>query len=87
MVGYTINKTVVACLYVGGKCLWLKDCFQNFTVSLEASLLDHLLFCRTIVQPPTLSSDIPTTSRSLFTTNYAQCVDVNPKRGQGGGGR
>ena len=83
MVGYTINKTVVAFLYVGGKCLRLQDCFQNFTVSLEASLLDQLFIFRTIFQPQTLSSDIPTTSRSLF-TNYAQCVNINP---EGTGGR
>ena len=78
MVGYTINKTIVACLYVGGKCLRLKDCFQNFTVSLEASLLDQLFIFRRIFQPQTLSSNISTTSRGLF-TNYAHFVNINPE--------
>ena len=48
-----------ACCYIGGLCPGLKDCPQNFTVALEASLLGQLFTFRTIFQPWALSSDIP----------------------------
>ena len=57
----------LACWYVGWKCPWLRDCPQNFTFALEASLLGQMFIFRTISQPRTLSADIP-----------AACVDICP---------
>ena len=47
----------------------LKDCPQNLTVALEASLLGQLFIFQTIFQPWALSSDIPAAERGSF-TNY-----------------
>ena len=48
---------------------WLRECPQNFTFALEASLLGQMFIFRTISQPRTLSADIPAAGRGLF-TNY-----------------
>ena len=44
----------------------MKDCPQNFTVALEASILGQLFIFRTIFQPWALSSDMPAAERGLF---------------------
>ena len=52
----------------------LKDCPQNFTFALQASLLSQLFIFRTIFQPWALSSNIPAAERGLFTIYMCVCV-------------
>ena len=58
---------------------WLRDCPQNFTFALEASLLGQMFIFRTISQPRTLSADITAAWRGLFTKYYQGMVRW-PKR-------
>ena len=64
---WKIEADVLGWWYIGGWCPRLKDCPQNFTVALKASLLGQLFIFRTIFQPWALSSDIPAAERGLFT--------------------
>ena len=65
---YKINKPVFGSLVFRRIMPRLKDCPQNFTVALEASLF----IFRTILQPWALSSDIPAAKKGLF-TKYIRC--------------
>ena len=56
----------------------LKDCPQNFTVALEASLLGQLFIFRTISQPWALSFDIPASRKGV----YLFCNPANDFSGQ-----
>ena len=44
----------------------LKDCPQNFTVALEASLLEPLFIFRTISQPWALSFDVQASRKGVY---------------------
>ena len=82
---YEINKPLLACWYIGGKCPQLKDCRQNFIFALKALLLCQLLIFFTILWPWALSSDIIVWHRKRELFYYVYIILSNSCFSPGGG--